>query len=158
MTRQYLISLSLFVLVTHLMYSQKEKDKLYNTNQENIAASGYDVVAYFNQDKPVEGNQNISSEHHGVIYLFASPENKDLFDQSPSKYAPQYGGWCAYAMGKKGEKVGVNPKAYSIEDGKLYLFYKKGGTDTLKRWQKNATELKSQADSEWSKMIGGSSN
>ncbi|MCY4217628.1 MAG: YHS domain protein [Flavobacteriaceae bacterium] len=131
---------------------------MYNTDKENVAASGYDVVAYFTEDQALEGDQNITSTFQGVTYLFTSQKNKDIFEQSPLKYTPQYGGWCAYAMGRKGEKVSVNPKAYSIENGKLYLFYKKGGTDTLKRWQKNTAELKSQADKEWAKLTENSSN
>ena len=148
----------LLLCLVNSTYSQKKKDNMYNTDKENVAASGYDVVAYFTEDQALEGDQNITSTFQGVTYLFTSQKNKDIFEQSPLKYTPQYGGWCAYAMGRKGEKVSVNPKAYSIENGKLYLFYKKGGTDTLKRWQKNTAELKSQADKEWAKLTENSSN
>ena len=158
MTNRYLTIFLLFVFITQPMYSQEKTDKLYNTNKENVAVSGYDVVAYFIEEEPIEGDHSISSEYQGVIYWFANEENKAKFNQSPDQYKPQYGGWCAYAMGKKGDKVTINPKAYSIEDGKLYLFYKKGVTDTLKRWQKNTAELKSQANSEWSQLVGSSSN
>ena len=158
MNSLYVISVMLLLCLVNSTYSQKKKDNMYNTDKENVAASGYDVVAYFTEDQALEGDQNITSTFQGVTYLFTSQKNKDIFEQSPLKYTPQYGGWCAYAMGKKGEKVSVNPKAYSIENGKLYLFYKKGGTDTLKRWQKNTAELKSQADKEWAKLTENSSN
>ncbi|MCY3998578.1 MAG: YHS domain protein [Flavobacteriaceae bacterium] len=158
MNSLYVISVMLLLCLVNSTYSQKKKDNMYNTDKENVAASGYDVVAYFTEDQALEGDQNITSTFQGVTYLFTSQKNKDIFEQSPLKYTPQYGGWCAYAMGRKGEKVSVNPKAYSIENGKLYLFYKKGGTDTLKRWQKNTAELKSQADKEWAKLTENSSN
>ena len=125
MNNPYLMLLLLCLVNT--AYSQKKKDNIYNTNAQNIAASGYDVVAYFIENQAIEGEQNITSEFEAIIYRFASKKNKAIFEASPSKYVPQYGGWCAYAMGKKGEKVSINPKAFSIEDGKLYLFYKKGG-------------------------------
>ncbi|MCY4562418.1 MAG: hypothetical protein OXC03_09045 [Flavobacteriaceae bacterium] len=151
-------TLLLFLFASNPLLCQKNKEKLYNTNKENIAASGYDIVAYFTQNAPVEGNRDVFSVHQGITYLFLNQENKSLFDQTPEKYIPQYGGWCAYAMGKKGEKVSINPKAFSIEEGKLYLFYKKGGVDTLKRWLKNTAELKSKASTQWSKHLSKSSS
>ncbi len=64
-------------------------------------------------------------------------------------YEPQYGGWCAYAMGNSGEKVEVDPETYKIVDGKLYLFYNKYFTNTLKSWNKDEAKLKSKADESW---------
>ena len=72
-----------------------------------------------------------------------------MFLKNPSKYEPQYGGWCAYAMGSAGEKVEINPETFKIIDGKLYLFYNAYFNNTLKSWNKEETKLKSQADTNW---------
>ena len=69
--------------------------------------------------------------------------------KNPAKYEPQYGGWCAYAMGAKGEKVSVDPKTYKIVDGKLYLFYNRLFNNTLEDWNENEAKLKNKADANW---------
>jgi len=85
-------------------------------------------------------------------YRFASAANRDLFKASPARYQPQYGGWCAYAMGAKGEKVEVDPETFKIVDGKLYLFYNKFFNNTLKSWNKDEAGLKTKADVNWVKQ------
>lgn len=79
-------------------------------------------------------------------------KNKDLFAAAPVKYEPQYGGWCAYAMGAKGEKVSVDPETFKITDGKLFLFYNRFFTNTLKDWNKDENNLKINADKSWEKF------
>ena len=90
----------------------------------NKAIYGYDTVAYFTQNQAVEGDEDISSEYKGAVWYFSSVENKALFDAAPEKYAPQYGGYCAYAM-SRGRFVGVDEEAFTIYNGKLYLNYSK---------------------------------
>jgi YHS domain-containing protein len=90
----------------------------------NKAIYGYDTVAYFTQSKAVKGDDKITSEYKGAIWHFVSAEHKALFDASPEKYAPQYGGYCAYAM-SKGRFVGVDEEAFTIFEDKLYLNYSK---------------------------------
>src|SRR5262245_15493844 len=85
---------------------QKDKPdavKHYNLGPDKVAIRGYDPVAYFSPGKALKGRKEISASHRGVTYLFAVEENKKLFAQSPEKYVPAYGGWCATAMAK-GEK------------------------------------------------------
>ena len=119
---------------------------------KRIAVKGYDVVAYFS-NKTIKGSENYQLKYKDVIYRFSSVENKNLFAANPSKYAPQYGGWCAYAMGKDGSKVDIDPETFEIRDGKLYLFYNKFGTNTLELWIKeNPEKLKSNADVNWKKL------
>ena len=77
-----------------------------------------------------------------IAQKFSSQKNKDTFLKSPASYLPQYGGWCAFAMGDYGEKVEVNPKTFKIVDGKLYLFYNSLLNNTLKSWNKNEKKLK----------------
>ena len=118
-----------------------------------IAISGYDPVAYFTQNKAVKGKKDMAVYRLGVTYYFSSAANKDLFKSNPSKYEPEYGGWCAYAMGEKGEKVSIDPETFKIVNGKLYLFYNRFFTNTLKDWNKNEAELKAKADANWPKIF-----
>ena len=124
----------------------------YNT-KKGFVAEGYDVVAYFN-NKAENGDKKFATEYEGVKFKFSSKENLETFKESPKKYVPAYGGYCAYAIGVKGEKVSINPKTFEIRDGKLYLFYNSWGTNTLELWQKEGEEqLKIKADKNWNKII-----
>ncbi|KIQ18592.1 YHS domain protein [Flavobacterium sp. MEB061] len=150
--------LVLFVLlfVSVFSFAQNDSKRTAQYNVENkVAIQGYDPVAYFNQGKAVKGKKEILASYQGVIYKFSSNENKDAFLKSPSKYEPQYGGWCAYAMGSSGEKVEINPETFKIIDGKLYLFYNAYFNNTLKSWNKDESDLKSKADNNWKKFYKG---
>src|SRR5689334_8119231 len=120
--------------------------------EKNLAIQGYDPVSYF-QGKAQKGSKDYSVNHQGAIYYFVSAANAETFKKSPAKYEPQYGGWCAYAMGAKGEKVSVDPKTFKIVDGKLYLFYNSFFNNTLKSWNKDETNLKARADVNWTKIF-----
>ena len=106
-----------FLFISSITFAQQD----YNTKKGAIA-NGYDVVAYFN-NKATKGNKKISTTFDGVKFLFSTKENLEEFKKTPEKYVPQYGGYCAYAIGKSSEKVAINPKTFEIRDGKLYLFY-----------------------------------
>jgi YHS domain-containing protein len=121
--------------------------------EEGVALQGYDPVAYFRLNKAVKGKKELSVVNGGVVYYFSSVENKEDFKKSPAKYEPEYGGWCAYAMGTKAEKVTVDPGTFKIIQNKLYLFYNKFFNNTLKDWNKQEMFLKPQADANWQKTI-----
>lgn len=121
--------------------------------EKGIAIQGYDPVAYFTQNKAVEGDKANAVYYAGATYYFSSATNKELFKKNPAQYEPQYGGWCAYAMGKTGEKVEVDPETFKIIGGKLYLFYNKAFNNTLKTWNKDETNLKASADKNWAKFF-----
>ncbi len=127
------------------------RQKQYNL-ENNVAIQGYDPVSYFLQGKAVKGSKDLAVYHQGVIYYFSSQANKDAFKKSPDQYEPQYGGWCAYAMGAKGEKVEVDPKTFKIVAGKLYLFYNRFLNNTLTDWNKDESNLKQNADMNWLKL------
>ena len=127
--------------------------------QENVnlkrgfAAEGYDVVSYFN-NKALKGEKKFVAIHDGVNYKFSSQTNLDIFKDNPSQYIPQYGGFCAYAIAKNGKKVGVDPKTFTITEGKLYLFYNSFGVNTLDKWnEEGAARLKTAADAKWKTIV-----
>ncbi|MDD5151017.1 MAG: YHS domain-containing (seleno)protein [Flavobacterium sp.] len=138
-----------FSLIT---FAQNENKRLIHFNLENkIAIQGYDPVAYFN-GKPLKGKKEISTNFEGVIYYFSSVTNRDTFLKKPMSYEPQFGGWCAYAMGNSGEKVEIDPETFKILDGKLYLFYNAYFNNTLKSWNKDESNLKAKAEANWKKF------
>ena len=140
------------ILITLTITPSHSQQVDYNL-QKGYIAEGFDLVSYFNNKNPVKGKTEYSLQYDGITFLFANEENLKLFQSDPQKYLPQYGGWCAYAMGTKGEKVSVDPKTYEIRDGKLYLFYNAYFNNTLDSWKKEGPEkLRSQADNNWGKI------
>lgn len=145
--------LLLLILVSGSSFAQNDAKRISQYNLENkVGIQGYDPVGYFNQGKAVKGKKEISTSYQGVTYNFSSAENKNAFLKNPSKYEPQYGGWCAYAMGSAGKKVEINPETFKISDGKLYLFYNAYFNNTLKSWNPDEADLKVKADNNWKKI------
>ena len=94
-------------------------------------------------------NKKYYKNYKNYSYLI----EQDSFAKNPAGFEPQYGGWCAYAMGSSGEKVEINPETFKIVEGKLYLFYNAFFNNTLKSWNKEEAQLKAKADSNWKKII-----
>lgn len=122
--------------------------KQFNLDK-GVALQGYDPVAYFVKGKAIKGKTEFAYKTDGVTYYLSSAENKEIFSKNYKNYEPQYGGWCAYAMGETGEKVEVDPETFKIIDGKLYLFYNSLFNNTLPKWNNNETKLKRKADEQW---------
>ena len=120
--------------------------------EDGIAIQGFDPVTYFTLNKAVKGNKDVLLMERGVVYYFSNNENRELFKKNPEKYAPEYGGWCAYAMGSKGEKVSIDPGTFKIVNNRLYLFYNHFFNNTLKDWNKDEVNLKTMADNNWNKL------
>ena len=116
-----------------------------NLTFHGIAIQGYDPVAYFTDGKPVPGDPAITASHDGAIYQFASEAHKAAFEADPGKYAPQYGGYCAWAV-SNGYTAGTDPRAFSISGGKLYLNYSRS---VQARWAKDISGNVSKADANW---------
>jgi YHS domain-containing protein len=121
--------------------------------EKGLAIQGYDPVAYFTQNKAIKGNKQLAAIAEGVTYYFSSAENKALFLKDYTKYEPQYGGWCAYAMGANNDKVEIDPETFKIVNGKLYLFYHSWVNNTLNKWNKDEANLKAKADKNWSVLF-----
>ncbi len=109
------------------------------------AISGYDVVSYFTKNEAVKGNGFNTSEHDGQTYIFSSKENKELFDKNPTKYLPEFGGWCAYGA-SLGKKFHVDPTIFEVVDGKLYLNL---NSDIQKKWEAEKTKNIETAHTKW---------
>ena len=127
------------------------RNKQYN-HEKGLAIQGYDPVSYFN-GKAARGSKDHAVNHQGTTYYFVSAANAATFKKNPAAYEPQYGGWCAYAMGAKSEKVSIDPKTYKIIDGKLYLFYNRFFNNTLEDWNEDEKKLKQKADANWQKIF-----
>lgn len=109
-----------------------------NTDANDLAVGGYDTVAYFTEGAAVEGSAEYTAEYDHGIYQFSSAENRDLFQADPAKYAPQFGGFCAYGAARS-QKFSVDPTAFKVVEGKLYLNH---NANVQQTWAENmATEI-----------------
>lgn len=136
----------LTVLMVTTSYAQKtKKNKFVNVNKKGLAVKGYDVVSYFT-GKPQKGKNQFYVALKGAKYLFVNKENLEVFKKNPEKYMPQYGGFCAYAIGK-GYKYTSNPLNYKIQNEKLYLFF--GGENAKPRKIWETKDLLTPANKNW---------
>jgi len=142
----------LITLSSSAQNTEAARKKHYNLDN-NVALSGYDPVSYF-ANKPIEGNKEINYTYKGVTYYFLTEKSKAVFKANPEKFEPQYGGWCAYALGKKNpELMDADPETYKITNGKLYVFYNSFGVNTKKKWTKNESDMQQNADENWKEII-----
>jgi enamine deaminase RidA (YjgF/YER057c/UK114 family) len=118
------------------------------SEEPKLSISGYDPVAYFTEAKPVPGKTDFEYSWHKLRWRFASSAHRDLFSRDPERYAPQYDGYCAMgvAAGEAGHKDTVDPEAWAIVDGKLYLTHRRQAMDA---WRQNPAEYIKKADADW---------
>ncbi|MEQ9402429.1 MAG: YHS domain-containing (seleno)protein [Cyclobacteriaceae bacterium] len=124
-----------------------QKSEVFSTNAGAI--KGYDPVAYFTQGEAIEGDEKFSFEWKGAVWHFSSEENMNTFMEKPESYAPQFGGYCAWAV-SQGYTYRTSPEAWKIVDGKLYLNYSVG---VQKKWEANQTELIKSGEANWPKVL-----
>ena len=137
--------LFLFTLLTILSTVQMNAQQKHIFTKNNIAVNGYDVVAYFTESKPVKGNDEHTVTWKDAKWLFSTSEHASLFKANPEKYAPQYGGHCAFGC-SRGYKVKSDPDAWSIVNGKLYLNY---NLEVSELWKKDIENYIKKADAAW---------
>lgn len=113
--------------------------------EDGVAIKGADPVAYFNQGAFVQGESEFSYEWEGAAWHFSSAENRDLFISNPEQYAPQYGGYCAWAV-SQGSTAPIDPNAWKIVEGKLYLNF---NNNVQSRWEKDIPGNIAKADQNW---------
>ncbi|MFD2166369.1 YHS domain-containing (seleno)protein [Thalassotalea euphylliae] len=116
-----------------------------NADANDLAIKGFDPVAYFTMDKAVNGSPDYTATYKGAIYQFSSESHRDMFRANPAKYAPQYGGYCAFGVAME-KKFDTDPNAWKIIADKLYLNLNK---DVQKRWAQDTTAYIEQSDSNW---------
>jgi YHS domain-containing protein len=115
-----------------------------------VAIMGYDPVAYFTDNRAVKGSEKYSYDWLGTPWHFASREHQEMFTADPIKYAPQYGGYCAAEVVGGSVTVDIDPNAFKIIDGKLYLIYDKPHADDFASHAENVAA----ADANWPKVKG----
>lgn len=116
-----------------------------NRGQDGLAVQGYDTVAYFTEGEPVLGSSEHEVEMHGVRWRFSGAGNKERFLADPEAYMPRYGGFCSGAM-SRGFKATIDPEAFAIIDGKLYLAYNQAG---MGRFEADTESNVAAADENW---------
>ena len=120
-----------------------------NKNSSGVAIKGYDPVAYFTESKPVKGMPSFTHQWNGATWQFSSAANRDLFAASPEKYAPQFGGYCAYGVSQN-HTAQIDPEAWTVIDGKLYLNYSQG---VKKTWSQATPKYIEQAQKNWPALV-----
>lgn len=113
-----------------------------------VAVSGYDPVAYFTEGRPRPGSKRITLKHEGVEWRFASEANRERFRANPSRYAPQYGGFCSWAVAQ-GYTAPSDPEAWAIHEGKLYLNY---DLEIRDRWKTDVPGHVTSGDKNWPRL------
>jgi YHS domain-containing protein len=125
------------------------KAPVYTSVFSNVAVGGYDPVAYFTVGKPVQGNKQFTTTHQGAEYRFSSARHLAAFKASPAKYAPQYGGYCAWAV-SQGYTASADPAVFKVVGGKLYLNYNQ---EIGAKWAKNIPGFIASANRNWPKVL-----
>ncbi|MCC1485413.1 hypothetical protein J1C55_12480 [Winogradskyella sp. E313] len=143
--------LGLALVVSSTVFAQDNKAN--NIDNSNIALLGYSPVSYLDLGLAQRGNKAYKSEYNKVIYYFTSADQKSTFDKNPTKYMPQYGGFCAFGT-YAGAKFRVDPSKFIVEDGKYYLFLNNVELDAKQLWlaENNHNKLKGVADKNWQKL------
>jgi YHS domain-containing protein len=149
-----LLTLPIVDTVAHAAPTQSVHER-FDTLGLGVALGGFDPVAYFPEGggKPAKGFVKRDYKHGGVTYRFASDANLARFRANPEKYVPAYNGWCAWAMAELNAKVDVEPTAYEVYNGKLYVFYDHADLNTREMWLKNPQAMVAKADANW-KALG----
>jgi YHS domain-containing protein len=125
-----------------------------NVERSGVGLKGYDPVGYFKAGGPVEGEPTITAVHNGTMYAFANEANRDAFVAEPERYLPEYGGFCAMAM-TFGKKVDIDPNAWKIVDGRLYV---QANLRAAQVWQKDIPGNISKSDERWPTVMNTAPN
>ncbi len=127
------------------MPATAKEPPIYTALFSKAALGGFDAVAYFTEQKPVKGVAQFSAPYKGAEWRFSSAENREKFLADPEQFAPQYGGYCAWAVAQ-GYTASGDPQRWKIVDNKLYLNY---DADVQKKWERSIPEFIKAADKNW---------
>lgn len=149
-TAKHSLLLSLMATILFVfMAPANAKDPVYTGRFSSVAVDGYDPVAYFTNGEPTKGRKEFSTEYNGAEWRFVSADNLAAFMKSPEAYAPQYGGYCAWAVSQNYTARG-NPMNWAIVDGKLYLNY---NDEIQERWNKDIPGFIQAGDKNWPSVL-----
>ena len=150
LTRRHILGLALTAPALGLIAPRAMAQTAQIYTEDGIAIDGSDTVAYFEGNGPVAGDPSITTNYMGASWRFVSEENRAKFEADPMAYAPQYGGYCAYAV-SQGYTASTVPEAWSIVDGKLYLNF---STSVRRRWERDIPGRIAAADANWPSVLG----
>ena len=139
----------LLSLLLILPFQVRAESAIYTAFFSDLALSGYDTVAYFREGKPVKGRDDFTTKYKGAVWQFKDQSNLDAFLLAPESYAPQYGGYCAWAVAQ-GDTAKGDPLQWNITDGKLYLNYNE---EIRVKWLKDKDALIDTADQNWPNVL-----
>ena len=148
---KWLTAIGILIAVSILVPATAMAVDPINSSLLRGAIKGHDPVAYFTQGGPAKGRGAHSHEWMGATWYFANAENRELFAADPDKYAPQYGGYCAYAV-SQGYTAAIDPDAWKIVDDKLYLNF---SLKVQKIWEEDIPGYIAKADINWPKILSG---
>jgi len=120
------------------------------TDENSVILAGHDVIAYYTQNSAIQGSAGYTATHNGAIYYFKNASNRDTFNANPVKYAPQYGGYCAFGAAL-GKKFDIDGKAFEVVDGKLYV---NKNLDVYETWLEDKADNIKQGDKKWPAIAG----
>ena len=140
----------LFLSVLLLLLIRSGDCPASTSAQNAVAIKGYDTVAYFNAGKAMKGSASFTFPWHDMTWQFSTKENRDLFAASPERYAPQYDGYCAWAMTESRLAI-TDPEVWKIVDGKLYLNCSK---EAYEKWSRDIPGHIKKADAIWKEKFG----
>ncbi|MEM9939062.1 MAG: YHS domain-containing (seleno)protein [Pseudomonadota bacterium] len=126
-----------------------DKDPIYTGRFSNVAVEGHDPVAYFKVGEPVKGSKDFTTTYEGAEFRFSSAENKAEFEADPARYAPQYGGYCAWAVAQ-GQTAKGDADHWAVVDGKLYLNYNRS---IQNKWNEDRSGFITSADQNWPTVL-----
>ncbi len=137
----------LFFISTIFVFALRGRDPVdpVNKDRAGVALKGHDPVAYFEQGQPVKGHSQFTHSWMNAKWRFSSQQNRDKFAADPAKYAPQFGGYCAWAV-SQGYTAPIDPEAWKIVDGKLYLNYSKS---VQRMWEKDLRRRIAAGERNW---------
>jgi YHS domain-containing protein len=142
-------ALSTLAMAPSTSFATKTASGEYNSLHAGLGAKGYDVVSYFTTKKPTQGSDKFTASYGGVTWQFASAENRDMFKADPAKYAPQFGGYCAWGVAQ-GKLFDIDPvNGWTVSNGKLYLNFNNDINTTFAR---DAEGFVSKAGRNWPEL------
>lgn len=146
-------AMAIVALSSALTLSAQEDSQQWNADERGIVLAGHDVVAYHTQGKAVQGSAKFSAHHDGGTFYFSSQENLAAFKKQPTRYAPEFRGFCAFGVAVNKAKVPVDPATFKIQNEKLLLFfndmYEGRKVNTKPMWEEKPDELYKAATITW---------